>query len=83
MPTNPYTTQALSGYNASPPPDDGSQTAANKLEWAKHKTKIGDPLKTQIAAVDSTVLAAFGQLVITTVIDEENAIIAFANYARR
>ena len=44
MAANPYTAVAISGYNSAPPPDDGSQSASNKLEWAKHKTKLTDPL---------------------------------------
>lgn len=59
MPINPYTSQSISGYNSSPPPDDGSQTAANKVEWAKHKEKIGDPLKTLVEAVNSQCSSAF------------------------
>ena len=72
MSTNPYTSQAISGYNSSPPSDDGSQVAANRVEWAKHKTKLADPIKTLSESINSAVLAAFAQLVITTQIDEEN-----------
>lgn len=55
----PYTSVSISGYNSSPPPDDGSQTSANKVEWAKHKTKIGDPIKTLAEGINTNVLAAF------------------------
>lgn len=72
--SNPYTSQAIAGYNSSPPPDDGSLTAANKLEWDKHKTKLGDPVKTLAEAVNSEALAAFGQLVITDDPAQETAI---------
>lgn len=78
MTTNPYTTQAISGYNASPPSDDGSQVAANRVEWAKHKTKLADPIKTLSEAINTAVLSAFGQLVVTTDIAEESLIV----YAR-
>jgi len=81
MPTNPYTSQTISGYNSSPPPDDGSQVSANKVEWAKHKTKIGDPLKTLAEAINSQVLAAFGQLVLTTDAGEENTQISFMEFS--
>ena len=27
----PYTSQSISGYNDNPPPDDGSQTEANRV----------------------------------------------------
>lgn len=53
-----YSTVTLASYNASPPPDDGTQAASNLVTWAGIKTKIGDPLKTQIAAVDTALVAA-------------------------
>ena len=56
---NPYTAPTLSGYNANPPADDGSAVAANQLEWAKHKDKIGDPLKTYAEAISANVTTAF------------------------
>lgn len=62
MATNPYSNVSVSGYNASPPTDDGAQTEANRLTWAKHKTKIGDPLKTAIEAMDSAVDDAFATI---------------------
>ena len=80
MATNPYTSQAISGYNASPPPDDGSQVAANKVEWAKHKTKLADPIKTLSEAVNSQCVAAFGSLVLTTDAGEENVAIAMLEF---
>jgi len=57
--TNPYTQPSLTGYNANPPPDDGTQTSNNALKWSNHINKIGDPLKTQLAAVDKNVSSAF------------------------
>jgi hypothetical protein len=62
MAINPYSSQSISGYNSSPPPDDGSQTAANKVEWAKHKEKIGDPLKTLAEAINSQAVSAFNSV---------------------
>ena len=73
---NPYTSVAISGYDSSPPPDDGSKTAANKLEWAKHKTKHSDPLKTLSEGINTNVLAAFGALVMTDNPSEETVVIA-------
>ena len=58
---NKYSSVAISGYNSSPPPDDGSNTAANEVTWAGIKGKLGDPVKTQAASIDAGVLAAFGQ----------------------
>ena len=66
MPSNPYTSVSISGYNSSPPPDDGSQSSANQVEWSKHINKIGDPLKTLAEGIDANVLAAFSALVMTT-----------------
>lgn len=66
MAVNPYSTQAISGYNSSPPPDDGSQTDANKVAWTKHKTKLADPVKTLAEAVNSQALSAFNRLALET-----------------
>lgn len=76
MANNPYSTQSISGYNSSPPPDDGSQSSANQVEWAKHIDKIGDPLKTLAEAINSAVLSAFGQLLLTDDPAEETVLIA-------
>ena len=78
MPSNPYSSQSISGYNASPPPDDGSQVVANRVTWSGIKTKLDDPIKTLSEAINTAVLSAFGQLVVTTDIAEESLIV----YAR-
>jgi len=52
-----YSTVSVSGYNASPPPDDGTVSADNQITWAKPKEKLGDPLKTAIEAVDTALVA--------------------------
>lgn len=83
MPSNPYTAPTIGSYNASPPPDDGSQVAANVISWAGIKTKLTDVLRTYADNINTAVTAAFASLVITTVVDEESAIIAYSNYARR
>lgn len=57
---NPYVVQTLTGYNSSPPPDDGSQVAANQVTWAKHKTKLTDPLKNYIDNIQTAVNTAMG-----------------------
>ncbi len=46
-------TTDLASYNANPPPDDGSQTEANKVKWSTLKTKIGDPTKTAVENFDT------------------------------
>lgn len=72
---NPYTTITISGYNTSPPPDDGSTSNDNKVEWAKHVNKLGNPLKTGIEAADTNVAAAFGALIVTTDPGQEGIVI--------
>ena len=83
MASNPYSTQTIASYNASPPPDDGSQVAANKVTWAFHKTKLADPIKTLAEAINTTVLAAFGTLVMTTDAAEESVVLHMQNFYRR
>ena len=58
--SSPYSTQTISGYNSSPPADDGSQVASNEIAWSKHKTKLGDPIKTLAEAINTEALSAFG-----------------------
>ena len=41
-----YTAPSISGYNTSPPPDDGSNTSSNEITWAGIKSKLADPIKT-------------------------------------
>ena len=74
--SNPYTSVSITGYNASPPTDDGAQTGANQLEWDKHKTKLGDPLRTLAEGVNTNVLAAIGALVMTDDPGQETVVIA-------
>jgi len=54
-----YTKPSLSGYNASPPPDDGTTGSNNEITWSKHKTKLGDPLQTFSNAINDAVEAAW------------------------
>jgi len=58
--SNPYTQPTLSGYNVTPPADDGSKVSTNAVKWSNHIDKIGNPLKTFAQAVDSNILTAFG-----------------------
>lgn len=53
-----YTTIAASGFNSSPPPDDGSQSASNLITWSGIKTKLADPLHTEIDAINTALMAA-------------------------
>ena len=43
-----WSTVSVSGYNSSPPSDDGSTTTANEVKWSTIKTKLPDPLKTAL-----------------------------------
>lgn len=52
-----YTSQSTSGYNASPPADDGSQTASNLITWAGIKSKLADVLKTFGEAINTALVA--------------------------
>lgn len=64
--TNPYDSQSISGYNSSPPADDGSEVASNQVSWAKHKDKLADPIKTLSEAIDTETLDSFGKVVTLT-----------------
>lgn len=74
----PYTSVTVTNYNLNPPPDDGSQTPSNEIRWSYHKTKIGDPLKTAIEAVNSGLVTAFGKVAggVTTVSDDYTVLAA-------
>lgn len=54
-----YSSVSVSGYNSSPPADDGSTSASNQVTWANIKTKLPDPLNTAIAAINSGLVTAF------------------------
>jgi hypothetical protein len=60
--SNPFTAPTLSGYNSSPPSDDGSATANNTIQWQKHIDKLGDPLKTYAQAISNNASAAFDKM---------------------
>lgn len=59
---SPYTSPTLTGYNSSPPADDGSAVASNAVTWAKHIDKIGDPIKLFAQTMDTNIAAAFGKM---------------------
>lgn len=56
-----YPGTSVSGYNANPPPDDGTQVPNNQITWAGIKTKVGDPLNTFAGAVDGNITTAFSK----------------------
>jgi hypothetical protein len=53
-----YSSVSISGYNSSPPPDDGSTGADNQITWAKSKEKLGDPVKTAVESINSALVTA-------------------------
>ena len=53
-----YSSQTQSGYNTSPPPDDGSTGSNNLITWANTKTKIGDPLLTLAQNINTALVNA-------------------------
>ena len=79
-PTNPYSAPAISGYNSSPPADDGSKTDANRVQWSKHLSKIGDPVKTLAEAAVSASTSAFNAIVMTTNAAEEDVIVTMEEF---
>ena len=67
-----YSAPSISGYNDTPPSDDGANTSANEVTWAGIKTKLGDPVKTYAQAVSSAVGTAFGKIMFNTVSAESS-----------
>ena len=55
-----YSSIETSGYNSSPPSDDGAQTEANRVTWAGIKTKLTDPIRTALQAIDASLLTILG-----------------------
>ena len=53
-----YPSQTTATYNANPPADDGSVSAANKVFWSTIKSKLGDPTYNLVVAINSALLAA-------------------------
>ena len=57
-----YTAQSIANYNQNPPADDGSSVPSNQITWAKHKTKLADPIKTLSEAINTELVTAFGKV---------------------
>lgn len=53
-----YSEVAVSGYNSSPPIDNGTVTGTNKILWATIKTKLSDPVKTAMDSINDNIATA-------------------------
>lgn len=60
--SSPYVSVSVTGYNDNPPPDSGVASEENRVLWATIKTKLPDPLKTAIEAIDAGLLTAFAKV---------------------
>jgi len=80
-PANPYSSVAISGYNATPPADDGTKVDSNRVQWSKHISKIGDPVKTLAEAINTNITAAFAAIVMTTDAAEEDVIVTMEEFS--
>lgn len=58
----PYSQVDVASYNATPPTDDGSEAAINLISWSGIKTKLGDPINTAFASIDTNVASACGSI---------------------
>ena len=56
-----YPGSTISGYNTSPPSDDGTESEANKVKWSTIKTKITDPIKTLAEAINTALNTHFNK----------------------
>jgi hypothetical protein len=52
-----YPGNSDTGYNASPPPDDGTTGADNLVTWAKHTEKLTDPILAYVDAINTDLIA--------------------------
>lgn len=62
MAGDPFTNVSVENYNLNPPTDDGAETPANEITWDKHKSKLGDPLKTAVEDLNTNIGAAVDKL---------------------
>jgi len=73
--TNFYTPPTLTGYNQSPPVNDGTQVSQNLVNWDTHTGKIGDPLKDFSESINTQLTTTFEDITsIATNIAELTAI---------
>jgi len=53
-----YSSNSISGYNSTPPSDDGATSEANKVKWSTIKNKLTDPPKTLAEAINTDINTA-------------------------
>ena len=56
-----FSSASRSGYNASPPSDDGTVAASNQVNWSKHKDKLTDPIATQVDDLQTALTTHFNE----------------------
>ena len=56
-----YSTNTTSGYNATPPADDGTVSEANKVKYSTIKTKLADPVKDRGDTINTELVEHFDQ----------------------
>ena len=54
-----YSTNSASGYNSTPPADDGTVSEANKTKWSTVKTKLADPVKDLADTINTELVTHF------------------------
>lgn len=64
-----YITTSVTGYNSSPPADDGSAVGSNQVKWNTVKTKVGDPLNTFAGSIDTKLVTALDMSMSTTAVN--------------
>lgn len=70
---NPFTKPSISGYNANPPANDGSEVSSNEINWDTHINKIGDPIKDYVDSINNKVESAFADIAFNTVTAKSSA----------
>lgn len=59
---NYYTSQSIANYDDNPPPDDGTESEANRTKYATVKDELADPIKTLTEAIDAEIGNMEGRL---------------------
>lgn len=65
-----YVAPSISGYNATPPSDDGAATTSNRIDWSKIKTKLTDPIKNYADSISSAISSAFSGVLLGRIEDK-------------